>query len=148
MPPQARLLCVELNPLFYRLIRSIQDNRLTAHLGSAAELKDILVLHGLPAPDVIISGIPFSTMSRSTGSGILATIATLLAPGGRFVAYQASDRVVDLSEPFLGTGQTQLEFLNIPPMRVCRWEKPDTRTDTGTDSSAPGRQHRAEDTYR
>lgn len=123
MPPHARLLSIEINPQFYCLIKSINDERLIAHLGSASELKEILSMYGFGAPDVIISGIPFSTMSHSAGSEVLARISAVLTNNGRFVAYQVSNRVTSLCEPFLGTGRMELEFLNIPPMRVFRWEK-------------------------
>jgi phospholipid N-methyltransferase len=131
MSTHARLLCIELNPHFYRLIQKIEDTRLIAHLGSACELKQVLALHGMDPPDVIISGIPFSTMSRSAGSEVLATIASLLAPKGRFVAYQASARVADLCQPFLGPGQEELELLNVPPMRIFSWQKQGAPTNTG-----------------
>jgi|GEM_PF-198105 len=142
MSPQARLLCIEINPHFYRLIGGIGDRRLTVHLGNACDLRQILDHYGLGAPDVIISGIPFSTMSRHTGSEILATISAQLAPNGRFVAYQASDRVSDLCQPYLGTGRMEVELLNIPPMRVFRWEKADTRTDA---RAVPDGQQREEE---
>jgi phosphatidylethanolamine/phosphatidyl-N-methylethanolamine N-methyltransferase len=128
MPTHARLLSIDINPHFYHMISKIDDRRLIPHLGSANDLKEILALYDLDAPDVIISGIPFSTMSRDLGSGILANIASLLTAKGRFVAYQASDRVMELCQPFLGTGRMEMEFLNIPPMRVFRWEQRDTDT--------------------
>jgi phospholipid N-methyltransferase len=124
MSPQARLLSIEINPHFYRLIKSIKDERLIAHLGSACEVQELLSVHDLGAADVVISGIPFSTMSHRTGVEIMAAIAAVLAPHGRFVAYQVSDRVASLCQPFLGTARVQLEVLNIPPMRVFLWEKP------------------------
>jgi len=134
--PQARLLGIEINPHFHRLLRRIEDRRLIAHLGNACDLQDILTHYGLGAPDVIISGIPFSTMTRTSGSKILATVASQLAGNGRFVAYQASDRVMDLCRPFLGNGSQELELRNIPPMRVYRWEKPDAGLPGHRDSSA------------
>lgn len=137
MPSRARLLSLDINPHFYHLIRKIEDRRLIAHHGSACDLGEILALYGLDAPDVIISGIPFSTMSRDRGSRILAAIASLLAPNGRFVAYQASDRVMELCRPFLGAGQVEMEFLNIPPMRVFRWEKRDTHAGAGAVLPSP-----------
>ncbi|MGB5474804.1 MAG: hypothetical protein WBQ78_15185, partial [Gammaproteobacteria bacterium] len=135
MSPQARLLCIEINPHFYRMIHKIEDNRLVAHLGSACDLQEILACHGMDAPDVILSGIPFSTMSRDTGSEILTAVCSQLAPNGRFVAYQASDRVMTLCQPLMGAGRTELELLNIPPMRVFSWEKQDPGCKAGTGSA-------------
>ncbi len=123
MPPHARLLSIEINPHFHRLVSRIGDPRLIVHLGSACDLEDILARHGLAAPDVVISGIPFSTMSPHLGSQVLAAISARLAPSGRFVAYQWSNRVASLCRPYLGRERMALELLNIPPMRVYQWEK-------------------------
>ncbi len=123
MPPQARLLSIEINPLFHEQVSRIADERLIAHLGSAADTRDIAASYGLGAPDAVVSGIPFSTMDQTLGAQILAAITGVLAPGGRFVAYQFNPRVAALGEPFLGPPQVAMELLNIPPMRVFRWDK-------------------------
>jgi phospholipid N-methyltransferase len=123
MPRHATLLSIELNPHFHSLLTGIEDDRLIAHLGSACDLEEILSLYELDAPEVIISGIPFSTMSRGSGIRTLEAIASQLTPDGSFVAYQVSRRVATLCEPLLGSGEISTELLNIPPMRVFRWEK-------------------------
>ena len=123
MPPDARLLSVEINPVLHRLVSAIDDRRLVAHLGDASELGQILAGYGMPAPDAVVSGIPFSAIDRATGARILEAIAGLLAPGGRFVAYQVRDTVASLCPPRLSLDQVETELLNIPPMRVYRWEK-------------------------
>jgi len=123
MPQHAKLLSIEINPQFYSLLKSIEDDRLIAHFGSASELKEIISLYDLDAPNVVISGIPFSTMSRGTGTQIIEAISSQITPNGRFIAYQVSNRVATLCQPILGSGQTMTEFLNIPPMRIFQWEK-------------------------
>jgi phospholipid N-methyltransferase len=123
MPQHAKLLSVEINSHFHAVVSGIEDERHIAHLGSACELKEIISMYGLEAPNAVISGIPFSTMSRDVGSQILEAVSSLLAHNGRFVAYQLSNRVVSLCQPFLGTAQTATELLNIPPVRVFQWEK-------------------------
>ncbi len=123
MGPQARLLSIEINPRFHALLQKINDERLIAHLGSAEKLIEIVDLYGLQPPDAIISGIPFSTMKNGVGSRIIQDITRVLAPHARFVAYQVSSRVAELSRPFLGKEKSLLEIRNIPPMRVYQWEK-------------------------
>ncbi len=123
MPQHAKLLSIEINAHFNTMVRKIEDNRLIAHLGSAGDLEDIISEYDLAPPDAIVSGIPFSTLSHSAGSQILETVSSLLAPNGRFVAYQVSDRVATLCRPFLGAGQISTEFFNIPPMRIFEWVK-------------------------
>jgi phospholipid N-methyltransferase len=123
MPWHAKLLSIEINSHLYASVSRISDDRLIAHLGNACELKKILSLYDMGRPDVVISGIPFSTMSLSTGSQVIEAVSSLLAPNGRFVAYQVSKRVASLCRPFLGTGQMEVELLNIPPVRIYQWEK-------------------------
>lgn len=124
MSADTRLLGIEINPRLHQLLTGFDDPRLIAHFGSAEQLSEILRRHQLPAPDAIISGIPFSTMDRELGSRILAAIADTLAPGGRFVAYQVSAQVARLARPVLGIPRRQIELRNIPPMRVYRWDQP------------------------
>lgn len=106
------------------MLKRIEDNRLIAHLGSAFELENIIASYDLHAPNVVISGIPFSTMSRGAGTQMLNAISAQLPPNGRFIAYQfRSNRVATLCKPILAKEQSTTEFRNIPPMRVLQWEK-------------------------
>lgn len=127
MPRHARLLCIEIDPHLHGLLRRIKDPRLIVHLGSAEQLQETLSRYGLPAPDVVISGIPFSTMDRAVGRRILDAISRALAHGGNFVAYQLRDRVAQLCGTDLELKRVELEVLNIPPLRVFCWEKNGTR---------------------
>jgi phospholipid N-methyltransferase len=123
MPAPARLVSIEINPDFVPALRAIGDPRLVVHEGSAVDLSTILASHGLGAPDVVLSGIPFSTMKPELGRAIVRAIDRALAPGGRFVAYQVRDRVEKLGREVFGPAAVQLELRNVPPMRVFRWEK-------------------------
>ena len=123
MALRAKLLCIEINPNFHSLVSLIEDDRLISHFGDANELKEIITNYRLSAPEALISGIPFSTMSESSGSRILEMISSVLARGGRFVAYQVSKRVACLCRPILGPGRVEVELVNIPPLRVYRWQK-------------------------
>jgi phosphatidylethanolamine/phosphatidyl-N-methylethanolamine N-methyltransferase len=123
MRPDGKLLTIELDPQFSSILESFGDPRLFAHTGSAVDLPDILRKYGLPAPDVVISGIPFSTMPREIGNAVLESVRDSLAPGGRFVAYQFRGHVGRMGRPILGNPEVELELLNVPPMRFYRWCK-------------------------
>ncbi len=123
MKPRSKLLSIEKNPRLHNLVSRIRDDRLIAHLGDAEGLMQILSIYEIDTPEVLISGIPFSTMSHDSGSRIVETISSVLAPRGRFVAYQVSKRVACLCRPILGPGKMEVELFNIPPLRVYRWEK-------------------------
>lgn len=125
MPPAARLLAVELDPAFHQhLQQQLRDPRLVLELGSAEKLAEFLAARRLPAPDAIVSGIPFSTMPAEVSDRIAAIVAQVLRPGGRFVAYQVRAHVAAYAAPYLGTPDKRWELVNIPPVRVFTWVKP------------------------
>ena len=124
MRTDAQLLAIELNEAFVpRLQELTPDPRLHVCHGDAADLRAQLSAHDLAAPDVVISGIPFSTLPHKTGLGILRSIHTALPDGGRFVAYQVRDRVETLGSQVFGPAHTKVELRNLPPMRIYSWTK-------------------------
>ena len=125
MSPTAKLLAIELDGDFYQhLSTSIPDPRFNLELGSAEHLTDFLAARHMPAPDAIISGIPFSTMPPEVSERVAAAIARVLRPGGRFVAYQVRAHVAGFVSPYLGQPDKCWEVVNVPPVRVFTWVKP------------------------
>jgi len=126
--PDARLLTIEMSPHFHGLLNEIDDNRLTNHLGSAEGLGEILRQHHLGQPDVVISGIPFSTIPAEVADRIVEAIRDNLSDDGRFIAYQFRGDVAEFTTPVMGPAScSDLELRNIPPMRVYRWQKGPSR---------------------
>jgi phospholipid N-methyltransferase len=126
MPAKGQLLAVELDRVFHRHLRaSVHDPRFLLELASAEDLQDLLALRRLPPPDAIVSGIPFSTMPPEVSSRIAKAIADVLRPGGRFVAYQVRAHVADYLSPHLGKPVKHWEAVNVPPVRVFTWIKPE-----------------------
>ena len=125
MAPNARLLAIELDPSFHAHLRaSLHDARLLLELGSAERLAGILAARRLPAPDAIVSGIPFSTLPADVSDRIAASVSQVLRPGGRFVAYQVRAHVAGFASPYLGAPDKRWEWVNVPPVRVFTWVKP------------------------
>ena len=124
LPKEATLIAIEINPDFVRVLeRDMPDPRLIVHEGSAADVREALAKHGLEAADVVISGIPFSTMPPALGAAIIDEVHASLVPGGRFVAYQVRDKVHELGRRVFGRARVQTELRNMPPMRIYRWER-------------------------
>jgi len=119
--PRGRLLSIEVETEFVELLKDIDDPRLIPQHGSAEDIASLLAMHRLGDPDVVISGIPFSTMPEETGKKIVQAIYDALPPGKSFVAYQMRDRVAELATPVFGKPEVSLELINIPPMRVYKW---------------------------
>src|ERR1700754_1355422 len=58
----ATLVTIDTNPDFTRYLKeSIDDSRLLAVTGSAADVENILADRGLGSADYVLSGLPFST---------------------------------------------------------------------------------------
>jgi phospholipid N-methyltransferase len=124
LSPEARLLAIELGEDFAdRLRTGLADPRLIVQQGSAESIGRFLEAYRLPAPDAIVSGIPFSTMPPEVADRIAAEVARVLAPGGRFVAYQVRDAVASFTTPYLGQPLKEWEWVNIPPVRVFTWTR-------------------------
>ena len=118
MPASARLIAIEMNPRFCDLLRRIDDARLVVHCGVAHELRQALIRHGSAKADAVISGIPFSTIRHDAASSIIDMIWDVLAPGGRFVAYQMRSIVDQLSRQRFGRPHAELALLNVPPLQM------------------------------
>jgi len=124
LPREARLLAIELDEVFAENLNNERDERLIVHHGSAERLHEAVLMHGLAAPDLVVSGIPFSTMPPERGRRIAQLVWSALAPGGRFVAYQVRGHVAGIAGECMGTPQVQIEVRNVPPMRLYCWSKP------------------------
>jgi phospholipid N-methyltransferase len=124
LPRRARLLAIEISPDFVNYLKAYPDPRLDVYLGRAEHIRKALQTLGQPRPDVVVSGIPFSTMPAEVGRKIIREIWDCLIPGGLFVAYQLMNTVAFLEPLLLGDPHVQLELLNVPPLRVYSWCKP------------------------
>ncbi len=124
MPSDGRLVAVEINPAFARLLRrEVQDPRLLVFEGSSTDLERALEKAGLSHADLVISGVPFSTMARGVGYRTLQAARRVLGPGGRFVAYQFRSHVRKMAEPLFGPAETHAGIWNFPPMRIYVWRE-------------------------
>jgi phospholipid N-methyltransferase len=119
MPRESRLVTIDVSPHFTRhLQRTINDPRLIAVTASAASVVDILDRHGLGTADMIVTGIPFSTLSDELGMQIMDASAQVLAPGGQLLAYQMRTAVAALLERRFGAVRKSYVWRNIPPCHL------------------------------
>jgi phospholipid N-methyltransferase len=126
MQPDATLIAIETNPEFVRYLRSsIQDERLHVVEASAEAVDEILRRYGHTSASYVISGIPFSTIPAKVRESILLKTCEVLKPGGSFLVYQFSTRVLqDLRRVFRYV-QRQFEPLNVLPAHLF-FCQPDT----------------------
>jgi len=125
MQDDASLISVEINQKFIdHMEKTIDDKRLSISNKGAQNLTEIMQDHDWDSADVIISGIPFSTLPKGMDRAIMQSIYDSLKPGGIFLAYQLRDHVSKLAVPFFGDHTfKKVEFKNFPPMRIYTWMK-------------------------
>ncbi len=125
MDEDAELITVEINPKFIAHIKkTIDDKRLHIDASGAQNLSEIIARRDWPHVDVIVSGIPFTTLPKGMDAEIMQAIHTTLKPGGVFLAYQLRDHVSGLAAPCFGEpSEKKVTYKNFPPMKIYTWRK-------------------------
>jgi phospholipid N-methyltransferase len=119
MRADAVLIAIEMNPEFVRYLRrSLTDTRLKVVEASAESVDEILRRCGCPRADYIISGIPFSTIPPAQRERILRKTCAVLEPGGAFLVYQFSTRVLQDLKRIFGYVGRRFEPLNVLPAHL------------------------------
>ena len=124
--PDATLVTIDTNADFTRYLKeSIDDPRLVAVTGSAADVDKILEDRGLGAADYVLSGLPFSTLPPGVGEAIAEATAKVIRPDGAFLVYQFSPKVLDFIKPFFERIDRGFEWINVPPATLFwAWREP------------------------
>ncbi|HUE79872.1 MAG TPA: methyltransferase [Sphingomicrobium sp.] len=122
----ATLLAIDTNPEFTDfLTESLDDERLVAVTGSAAEVERILADRGFAHADYVLSGIPFSTLPPGLGDAIAKATAQVIRPGGAFLVYQFSPKVIEFIKPWFERIERGFEWMNVPPASLFwAWREP------------------------
>jgi phospholipid N-methyltransferase len=126
MRPDAMLIAIETNPDFVKYLRSsIQDERLHVVEASAEAVDEILQQYGQSNASYVISGIPFSTIPAPVRERILRKTCEVLKPGGSFLVFQFSTRVLEDLQRIFRYVRRQFEPLNVLPAHLF-FCQPDT----------------------
>jgi phospholipid N-methyltransferase len=123
--PDAMLVTIDTNADVTRFLReSIDDERLVPVTGSAADVEKILADRGLPKADYVLSGLPFSTLPPGVGEAIAGATSQVVRPGGAFLVYQFSPKVLDFIKPHFDKIDRGFEWINVPPATLFwAWKK-------------------------
>jgi phospholipid N-methyltransferase len=122
----ATLLTIDTNPDFTKYLKeSVDDPRLVAVNGSAADVEKILADRGFDKPDYVLSGLPFSTLPPGVGDAIAEATAKVIRKGGAFLVYQFSPKVRDFIAPHFERIDRGFEWVNVPPATLFwAWRDP------------------------
>lgn len=117
--PDARLIVIEMNEEFVRFLhRSLQDPRLHIEHASAADVQRILRRLGLSKASYIVSGIPLGSMPEAVKTEIAAQSRDALEPGGEFLVYQFTSRVLPVLRRTFRSVRRSFEGRNLPPAQL------------------------------
>ena len=124
MRRDARLLAIESNDEFVSLLdEAVPDPRLSLAHGSAADVLGHMDALRMRAAEVVVSGIPFSTMPPEVRERILRATYSALAAHGVFLVYQYSRRVEDDLQRIFPSVERRVEWRNGVPMQIFRCAK-------------------------
>jgi phospholipid N-methyltransferase len=119
MRPDAHLLAIETNEAFVKFLKtSFPDPRLHVANESAADVAAILQRLNLPSAQYVISGIPLGSMPVALRTDIVAKTRAALAPGGQFLVYQFTSRVLPVLQSTFQDVSRSMEKRNIPPAHL------------------------------
>ena len=126
LAPDAKLIAVDTNEDFIAFLKmDIDDQRLIAVHGSAAEVEQIVADHGFAHADYVLSGLPFSTLPPGVGQAIGAATSRVIRAGGAFLVYQFSPKVRDFIAPHFERIDRGFEWINVPPATLFwAWREP------------------------
>jgi phosphatidylethanolamine/phosphatidyl-N-methylethanolamine N-methyltransferase len=132
LPPEARLLAVEVSPtLARRLSRRCTAGNVEVVCASAVELRDLLTARGITAVDHVVSALPWTFMPPEEQGGILRAVCQVLHGDATFSTLLAAHRTHTragrrfddlLRQTFAKVEQGPTLWANIPPLRAyhCR----------------------------
>ncbi len=114
--PDATLIAIDTNPEFVAFLKQdIDDPRLVPVAGSASDVEKIVADRGFDHADFVLSGLPFSTLPPGVGEAIGKATARVIRPGGAFLVYQFSPKVLDFIKPWFERIDRGFEWINVPP---------------------------------
>lgn len=117
--PDAHLVVIETNSDFVRFLRkSYADPRLHVEHGSAADVQLVLERLGLAKASYVISGIPLGSMPDAVRADIVAKTRDALEPGGEFLVYQFTSRVLPVLQRTFQNVRRSVERRNLPPAQL------------------------------
>ena len=114
----ARLILVEFNPDFCRLLRT-RYPAATVVQGDAYRLRRLLETYVREPVAAVVSGLPLVTKPLRTRLRLIADAVALMAPGAPFVQFTYA-MVPPIPRAFSGTTAeaSNLIWMNLPPARV------------------------------
>lgn len=120
--PSGRLIAIEPNEEFVRILKKIEDPRILVIRGEAQDAA--LVLDDLPRIDAIVSSIPFSFLTPEDRLRVVSDAYDALSPGGKFIVFhQYTPLMAKVMRERFEKVSVRFEIRNIFPCFIISAEK-------------------------
>jgi phospholipid N-methyltransferase len=123
MPPDAKLIALEINPVFCDELRKINDDRLIVVDQSAVHLNEILKSLEIEQLDHVISAIPFVIFPENIATQIIQAAFDHMAPMAKFIQVHYSLLAKKMYEKIFGQVNVRFVPFNIPPAFLLTMQK-------------------------
>lgn len=87
LSPNGKLLAVDTNPEFLKILKKINDPRLQVVEGTIQDVSKNIKKYGFDKIDLVISSVPFSYLSATEREEVSRTTKRALAPDGIFIIF-------------------------------------------------------------
>ncbi|KKU50902.1 MAG: hypothetical protein UX72_C0030G0006 [Parcubacteria group bacterium GW2011_GWA2_47_10] len=116
LSPDGKLIVIESNSEFIKMLNRIDDARLSVVHGKAQDAVRIVRENGIRSADAIIASMPFSFLNKNERTQIVKDSYAMLAPGGMLLIFnQYQPLMASPIKKYFGKAHIALELRNIPP---------------------------------
>ncbi|MEP0393158.1 MAG: methyltransferase domain-containing protein [Erythrobacter sp.] len=116
LPEDAQLLAIDTSAHFVEhLGKTISDPRFKPVFGSATDVERIVKEAGFEAADIVISGLPISSLPLEVAEDMVDATYRVLKPGGAFLTYQYRLKARRLTEQAFDRVDKKYVLMNVPP---------------------------------
>ncbi len=125
MTPNSKLICFEINEVFYNNLKKIEDKRIVILHQSAENIEFELQKLNLKNIDYCISSLPLTMIPNKICKRIISNTKKILVKNGLFIQYQYSLQYLpSFKESFNAENiNTKFVLLNLPPAFVYNCKK-------------------------
>lgn len=109
LPPNGKLLAVEINPEFLKMLRKVPDPRLQVIDAKIQDISQNINTYGFDKVDLVLASIPFSFLPKTEREKIVEATEKVLAERGMFIIFHQSYSI--MAKPLKKTfGQVKIQF--------------------------------------
>ncbi len=124
LEPSTKLVCFEVNEVFYNDLKKINHKQLIVLNTSAEDIEGEIKKLGFDKVDNIISSLPLAMLPKEVSKTIIANSYEVLKEKGRFIQFQYSTQFLKQFKAIFSK-KVKLDFepLNLPPAFIYICEK-------------------------